>query len=413
MRPRAVAIDRDVDALAERERRGIAPGLLEEAAQELGLVEERRRRDGARADEAVAELHGAPQRVRVVAAEPERRVRLLQGLRLHRRVLEVEELALEGDARLGPQALHEREPLGEARRPARRGETERGVDARVAAEPDPDREPPAAQVVERGEALGEVDRAAQRGEQDGGAEPHPLGARRRVRQERDRLEAPDPAQDVLDDPDALEAERLGARQELADAARVERALHARLGDRDAELDPTLHAANHHTGRGGIVWGAVGTADPNRHDQETAMNPLKELIAKAVDRLGDDLERLSHRIHDNPELGYAEVKAAAWLTEFLDAQGFKVERGVAGVETAFRATLETGEGPTIAILCEYDALPGIGHACGHNAIATAGVGAGAGLAAVRDRLPKGRVHVVGTPAEEGGGGKVRLMKGGEI
>src|SRR2546428_121278 len=80
--------------------------------------------------------------------------------------------------------------------------------------------------------------------------------------------------------------------------------------------------SYHTGRGGIVWGAVGTADPNRHDQETAMNPLKELIAKAVDRLGDDLERLSHRIHDNPELGYAEVKAAAWLTEFLDAQGFK-------------------------------------------------------------------------------------------
>src|SRR5207249_3025192 len=90
-----------------------------------------------------------------------------------------------------------------------------------------------------------------------------------------------------------------------------------------------------------------------------MNPLKEMIAGAVDRLGDELERLSHSIHDHPELGYQEVKAAAWLTEFLDAQGFKVERGVAGVETEFRATLETGEGPTIAILCEYDALPGIG------------------------------------------------------
>jgi len=142
-----------------------------------------------------------------------------------------------------------------------------------------------------------------------------------------------------------------------------------------------------------------------------MDALKEMIATAVDRLGDDLEKLSHRIHDNPELGYHEVKAAAWLTEFLDAQGFKVERGVAGVETAFRATLETGDGPTIAILCEYDALPQIGHACGHNVIATAGVGAGAGLAAVRDRLPKGRIQVVGTPAEEGGGGKVRLIKGG--
>ena len=142
-----------------------------------------------------------------------------------------------------------------------------------------------------------------------------------------------------------------------------------------------------------------------------MSPLKDAIAAAVDRLGDDLEKLSHRIHANPELGYQEVKAAAWLVEFLDTQGFKVERGVAGVETAFRATIETGEGPTIAILCEYDALPQIGHACGHNVIATAGVGAGAGLAAVRDKLPKGRIQVIGTPAEEGGGGKVKLIKGG--
>jgi len=142
-----------------------------------------------------------------------------------------------------------------------------------------------------------------------------------------------------------------------------------------------------------------------------MSPLKDAIAAAVDRLGDDLEKLSHRIHANPELGYQEVKAAAWLTEFLDAQGFKVERAVAGIETAFRATLETGEGPTIAILCEYDALPQIGHACGHNVIATAGAGAGAGLAAVRDRLPKGRLLVIGTPAEEGGGGKVKLITGG--
>jgi len=144
-----------------------------------------------------------------------------------------------------------------------------------------------------------------------------------------------------------------------------------------------------------------------------MTPLQEMIARAVDRLGDDLEKLSHRIHDNPELGYQETKAAAWLTEFLDTQGFTVERGVGGVETAFRATLGTGEGPTIAILCEYDALPQIGHACGHNVIATAGVGAGAGLAAVRDRLPKGRIQVIGTPAEEGGGGKVRLIKGGVL
>src|SRR5581483_10230004 len=142
-----------------------------------------------------------------------------------------------------------------------------------------------------------------------------------------------------------------------------------------------------------------------------MSAVKDAIGTAVDRLADELEALSRRIHDHPELGYQEVQAAAWLTEFLGAQGFRVERGLAGVETAFRATLEAGDGPTIAIMCEYDALPGIGHACGHNVIATAGAGAGAALAALRDGLPKGRVHVVGTPAEEGGGGKVKLIEGG--
>jgi amidohydrolase len=142
-----------------------------------------------------------------------------------------------------------------------------------------------------------------------------------------------------------------------------------------------------------------------------MSAVKDLIGPAVDRLASELETLSRQIHDHPELCFQEVKAVAWLTAFLDTHGFKLERGVAGVDTAFRATIETGEGPTIAILCEYDALPGIGHACGHNVIAAAGAGAGAALAAVRDRLPKGRVQVIGTPAEEGGGGKIRLIKGG--
>ncbi|PYM04662.1 MAG: amidohydrolase [Candidatus Rokuibacteriota bacterium] len=142
-----------------------------------------------------------------------------------------------------------------------------------------------------------------------------------------------------------------------------------------------------------------------------MTPEKRAIAEAVDRLGDELEALSRRIHGNPELGYEEVKACGWLTEFLARRGFKVEKGVAGVDTAFRATVETGEGPTIAILCEYDALPGIGHACGHNVIATSGAGAGAALAAVKTLLPKGRIHVIGTPAEEGGGGKIKLIRGG--
>jgi amidohydrolase len=142
-----------------------------------------------------------------------------------------------------------------------------------------------------------------------------------------------------------------------------------------------------------------------------MSGAKDLIDQAVDRLGDDLERLSRDIHDNPELGYHEVKAARWLTDFLGSQGLKVERGLAGIETSFRATIETGVGPTIAIMCEYDALPAIGHACGHNVIATAGAGAGAALAAVRSSLPTGRIQVIGTPAEEGGGGKVNLIRAG--
>jgi amidohydrolase len=142
-----------------------------------------------------------------------------------------------------------------------------------------------------------------------------------------------------------------------------------------------------------------------------MSDVKDLLAAAVDRLADDLEALSHRIHANPELCYQEVKAAGWLADFLAAHGFAVERGIVGVPTAFRATLETGDGPTIAILCEYDALPAIGHACGHNVIAASGAGAGAALAAARDRLPHGRVQVIGTPAEEGGGGKIRLIQGG--
>ena len=132
---------------------------------------------------------------------------------------------------------------------------------------------------------------------------------------------------------------------------------------------------------------------------------------ADDRLADELDALSRKIHDHPELAYQEEKACAWLTEFLAAKGFKVERGVAGIDTAFRATIETGVGPTIAILCEYDALPGIGHACGHNVIATSGAGAGAALAAAKELLPRGRIQVIGTPAEEGGGGKVKLIKGG--
>ena len=144
-----------------------------------------------------------------------------------------------------------------------------------------------------------------------------------------------------------------------------------------------------------------------------MGTVKDAIGQAADRLGDEIEALSHKIHAHPELAYQEVQACGWLCDFLGAKGFKVEKGVGGVDTAFRATLETGAGPTIAILCEYDALPGIGHACGHNVIATAGCGAGAALAvALSSGLPfDGQIQVIGTPAEEGGAGKVKLMDAG--
>ncbi len=121
--------------------------------------------------------------------------------------------------------------------------------------------------------------------------------------------------------------------------------------------------------------------------------------------------LSHRIHAHPEIRFEEVQAAAWLTEALEARGFAVERGVGGLPTAFRARLEgRGPGPTVAVLCEYDALPGLGHACGHNVIATMGAGAGFALA---PQMPEfdGTLLVLGTPAEEGGGGKVTLLEAG--
>jgi amidohydrolase len=143
------------------------------------------------------------------------------------------------------------------------------------------------------------------------------------------------------------------------------------------------------------------------------DPLKRKVADTVDVLADELERLSHRIHDTPELAFREEKAHAWLTELLEAHGARVERGVGGLPTAFRATIDgQGAGPTSAIMAEYDALPGIGHACGHNVIATAGVGAGAALATALGCLPyAGRIQVIGTPAEEGGAGKVKLMDAG--
>jgi amidohydrolase len=141
---------------------------------------------------------------------------------------------------------------------------------------------------------------------------------------------------------------------------------------------------------------------------TSLDPAR--LARDVDDLAPTLRDVSAKIHANPELRFQEHRAAAWLTEAAEAAGVAVERGVGGLPTAFRARVGSGAGPKIAILAEYDALPEIGHACGHNLIAAGALGAFLALARQRASLG-GTVDLVGTPAEEGGGGKVTLLDAG--
>jgi amidohydrolase len=136
---------------------------------------------------------------------------------------------------------------------------------------------------------------------------------------------------------------------------------------------------------------------------------KEAARERVEQARDELVALSHRIHANPELGFEEERACAWLCELLEGAGLQVERGVGDLPTAFAA--RAGSGPLHVVVCaEYDALPGVGHACGHNVIAAMAAGAGLALARVADEVGL-RVTVLGTPAEEGGGGKILLLQRG--
>ena len=141
-------------------------------------------------------------------------------------------------------------------------------------------------------------------------------------------------------------------------------------------------------------------------------PLKDKAASTIDASSQELYELSSEIWRNPELGFKEYKAHELLTGFLEKKGFAVERSFTGIETAFRATFGSGR-PNVCVICEYDALPEIGHACGHNLIAEAGVAAGLGLKAALESsdAPKGCVTVLGTPAEEGEGGKINLIDNG--
>ncbi|HEY9289094.1 MAG TPA: M20 family metallopeptidase [Candidatus Dormibacteraeota bacterium] len=144
--------------------------------------------------------------------------------------------------------------------------------------------------------------------------------------------------------------------------------------------------------------------------QASTSQVKNQLGARIDALRPELERISRDIYSHPEIAYEERQAVGWLTEFLRKHDFSVEVGVADTPTAFVATRRNGTGPTVAFLAEYDALRGLGHGCGHNLIAMASTGAGIALAEALDRF-QGRVQVIGTPAEEGGGGKIRLIRAG--
>jgi amidohydrolase len=138
---------------------------------------------------------------------------------------------------------------------------------------------------------------------------------------------------------------------------------------------------------------------------------KSVVQETIQSFRPQLVDLAQRIHCNPESQFEEHLAAQWLCEMAEGSGFGVEKPVGGLPTAFRATYAgLPGGPTVAFLAEYDALPKLGHACGHNLIAAASMGAALALRQLMDTLA-GTVQLVGTPAEEGGGGKVILARAG--
>lgn len=138
--------------------------------------------------------------------------------------------------------------------------------------------------------------------------------------------------------------------------------------------------------------------------------VRQAIVERIDALSGALLEVSHAIHGRPELAFQEHFACELLCTTAERFGLSPTPGVFTLETAFEAAFQGGDGPTVALLAEYDALPGIGHACGHNLIATAALGAALGLAAVQHSLP-GRIRLLGTPAEERGGGKELMARAG--
>ncbi|MEU0128958.1 MULTISPECIES: amidohydrolase [unclassified Streptomyces] len=140
-----------------------------------------------------------------------------------------------------------------------------------------------------------------------------------------------------------------------------------------------------------------------------LTTLRERSRSALAARRDDVVALSHSLHAEPELAYEEHRSARKITDLVEGAGFAVERGVCDLPTAFTATAGSGD-LVIGICAEYDALPGIGHACGHNVNGAAAVSGALALAAVADEIGV-TVKLLGTPAEESGGGKVDMLRGG--
>lgn len=147
----------------------------------------------------------------------------------------------------------------------------------------------------------------------------------------------------------------------------------------------------------------------RHEADRLLDGIKQRLCEAVDQRAELLTSVSRRIHGHPELGFEETFAHDLLASTCEEAGLRVTRGAFGLPTAFMAEAGTS-GSIVAVVCEYDALPGLGHACGHNIIGAAGLGAGLALADLADDVGA-RVRILGTPAEEGGGGKVAMIDGG--
>ncbi|PIN70540.1 amidohydrolase, partial [Candidatus Woesearchaeota archaeon CG11_big_fil_rev_8_21_14_0_20_43_8] len=132
-----------------------------------------------------------------------------------------------------------------------------------------------------------------------------------------------------------------------------------------------------------------------------------VLTDKIKKVADELFATSKKIYDNPEIAFEEYRSVEQIEKLIKSHGLPFKKGIAGLKTAFMSQIGRGK-PTIALLCEYDALPGIGHACGHNLISMMSVGA---FLALKDMDLKGQVLLIGTPGEEGGGGKIKMIEKG--